>query len=172
VEQRQRAGAAQAGSFTEAMAHLAAGVAVVSVRRADGRPGGLLVSSVSSYSVDPPSVLLALARSSRTRRDLDRPGTPFGVHLLGAADAALAQVFAGRGEDKFADVLWDWDGPVPRLAGVPVYLNCRTAARFPHGDHVIVVGEVAGCTLSEGDPLVYYRRRLDWRLRPGGAPAG
>ncbi|MEV7414171.1 flavin reductase family protein [Streptomyces sp. NPDC089919] len=172
MELRQRAGAGAKASFTEAMAHLAAGVAVVSVRRADGRPAGLLVSSVSSYSVEPPSVLLALARSSRTRRELDRPGTPFGVHLLGAADAALAQVFAGRGEDKFADVLWEWDGPVPRLAGVPVYLTCRTAARFPHGDHVIVVGEVTGCALAGGEPLVYYRRRLDWRLRPGRGPAG
>ncbi|MEU9301965.1 flavin reductase family protein [Streptomyces sp. NPDC048269] len=151
--------------FTEAMSRLVSGVAVVSARRADGRPCGLLVSSVCSYSVRPPSVLVALARSSRTCRELDpRPGTPFGVHLLGAADAALAAVFAGGAEDKFAGLPWSWDDRVPRLLGVPVYLNCRAGAVFPHGDHVILVGEVGDCGLGEGEPLVYYRRRLDWLL--------
>ncbi|MEV7546768.1 flavin reductase family protein [Streptomyces sp. NPDC089915] len=151
--------------FTEAMARLVSGVAVVSARRADGSPCGLLVSSVSSYSVAPPSVLLALARGSRTYRAMDaRVGTPFGVHLLGSADEALAKVFAGRSEDKFADVPWNWDEDTPRIEGVPVYLKCRAAAVFPHGDHTVLVGEVDGCALADGDPLVYYRRRLDWRL--------
>ncbi|MEU4727281.1 MULTISPECIES: flavin reductase family protein [unclassified Streptomyces] len=154
-----------AGQFTEAMARLVSGVAVVSARRADGRPCGLLVSSVCSYSVDPPSVLVALARSSRTYRSMDaRAGTAFGVHLLGASDGPLAQVFAGGAADKFADVLWDWDAGVPRLSGVPVYLSCRVAASFPHGDHVIMVGEVSHCAIAEGEPMVYFRRDLGWRL--------
>ncbi|GAA0306906.1 flavin reductase family protein [Streptomyces polychromogenes] len=158
--------AAPAAPFTEAMARLVSGVAVVSARRAaDGGPCGLLVSSVSSYSVSPPSVLLALARGSRTYRAMDATvGTPFGVHLLGSADEALAKVFAGRSEDKFADVPWTWDGDTPRIAGVPVYLRCRAAALFPHGDHTVLVGEVDDCALADGEPLVYYRRRLDWRL--------
>ncbi|MFB7468782.1 flavin reductase family protein [Streptomyces sp. NPDC056224] len=154
-----------AGLFTEAMSRLVSGVAVVSARRADGRPCGLLVSSVCSYSVRPPSVLVALARSSRTCRELDpRPGTAFGVHLLGAGDTDLAAVFAGGAEDKLTGVRWSWDDRVPRLLGVPVYLNCRAGAVFPHGDHVILVGEVGECVLGEGEPLVYFRRRLDWRL--------
>lgn len=53
---------------------------------------------------------------------------------------------------------------MPRLLGVPVYLNCRAGAVFTHGDHVILVGEVGECVLNEGEPLVYFRRRLDWRL--------
>ncbi|MFG2877843.1 flavin reductase family protein [Streptomyces sp. NPDC048337] len=151
--------------FTEAMARLVSGVAVVCARRADGSPCGLLVSSFSSYSVAPPSVMLALARGSRTYRAMGaRVGTPFGVHLLGSADEALAKVFAGRAEDKFADLVWDWDDGTPRIAGVPVYLKCRAAAVLPHGDHVVLVGEVDGCTVADGEPLVYYRRRLDWRL--------
>ncbi|WP_240134671.1 flavin reductase family protein [Streptomyces sp. MUM 178J] len=151
--------------FTEAMSRLVSGVAVVSLRGADGRPCGLLVSSLCSYSVDPPSVLVALARSSRTCRELGTgAGAAFGVHLLARTDAALARVFAGSAEDKFADALWEWDGEVPRLADVPVYVKCRAEALFPHGDHVIVVGEAVHCVLKEGEPLVYFHRRLDWRL--------
>ncbi|MEV7170468.1 flavin reductase family protein [Streptomyces sp. NPDC093224] len=158
-------GAVSGAAFTEAMSRLVSGVAVVSARRGDGRPSGLLVSSVCSYSADPPSVLVALARTSRTCREITAgPDVHFGVHLLARSHAALARTFAGSSGDKFADVLWDWDGTVPRLAGVPVYVKCRAGAVLPHGDHVIVVGEVVGCAVAEDDPLVYFRRRLDWSL--------
>ncbi|WP_371617688.1 flavin reductase family protein [Streptomyces sp. NBC_00454] len=161
-----------AAGFTEAMARVVSGVAVVCARRADGSPCGLLVSSLSSYSVAPPSVMVALARGSRTYRAMEaRVGTSFGAHLLGSADEALAKVFAGRSRDKFEDVVWDWDDGTPRIAGVPVYLKCRVAAVLPHGDHVVLVAEVTGCTVADGDPLVYYRRRLGWRLGPGGPGA-
>lgn len=164
---QDRAGPAVA--FTEAMSRLVSGVAVVSARRGDGRPCGLLVSSVCSYSAAPPSVLVALARSSRTCRELAAgAGAFFGVHLLARTHSALARTFAGSSEDKFAGVLWEWDGQVPRLVGVPVYAKCRVGVLLPHGDHVIVVGEVVDCSMAEGDPLVYFRRRLDWRL---GEPA-
>ncbi|MFE5719710.1 flavin reductase family protein [Streptomyces erythrochromogenes] len=165
--QRERGtgGAVSGAAFTEAMSRLVSGVAVVSARRGDGRPSGLLVSSVCSYSADPPSVLVALARTSRTCREITAgPDAHFGVHLLARSHAALARTFAGSSGDKFADVLWDWDGTVPRLAGVPVYAKCRAGAVLPHGDHVIVVGEVVGCAVAEDDPLVYFRRRLDWSL--------
>ncbi|MEU7019982.1 flavin reductase family protein [Streptomyces sp. NPDC046203] len=152
--------------FTEAMSRLVTGVAVATARRSDGRPIGMLVSSLCSYSVRPPSVLMAVADGSRTGRELcARPGMDFGVHLLGADDEALARVFAGGADDKFADVLWEWEGDVPRLLGVSGYLRCRVAAAFPHGDHTALVGEVSSCAPGEGQPLVYYGRRLDWRLR-------
>ncbi|MFE7411516.1 flavin reductase family protein [Streptomyces laurentii] len=152
--------------FTEAMSRLVTGVAVATARRSDGRPVGMLVSSLCSYSVRPPSILMAVADGSRTGRELGaRPGMGFGVHLLGADDEALARVFAGGADDKFADVLWQWDGDVPRLLGVSGYLRCRVAAAFPYGDHTALVGEVSSCVPSEGQPLVYYGRRLDWRLR-------
>ncbi|WP_158717898.1 flavin reductase family protein [Streptomyces sp. NRRL F-2664] len=165
--QRERGtgGAVSGAAFTEAMSRLVSGVAVVSARRGDGRPSGLLVSSVCSYSAAPPSVLVALARTSRTCREIaEGPDAYFGVHLLARSHAALARTFAGSSQDKFADVLWDWDGTVPRLTGVPVYAKCRAGAVLPHGDHVIVVGEVVDCAVAEDDPLVYFRRRLDWSL--------
>jgi flavin reductase (DIM6/NTAB) family NADH-FMN oxidoreductase RutF len=50
------------------------------------------------------------------------------VHLLGQEQAAMAAAFASRSEDKFTNLIWSWDGMVPRLAGVPVYLLCTVAA--------------------------------------------
>ncbi|MFI0724612.1 flavin reductase family protein [Streptomyces sp. NPDC021224] len=159
-----------AAVFTESMAHLASAVAVVTARQDDGAPCGLLVSSVCSYSVAPPSVLLTVAASARAYAAFTT-GAPFGVHVLGGADSRTAEAFARSGADKFASVRWSWDGPVPRLADVPWYLGCVAAAVFPHGDHAVVIGEVVRCVRDAGngrEPLVYYRRRLGWQL---AAPA-
>lgn len=153
-----------AAVFTEAMTRLVAGVAVITARRADGEPCGLLVSSICSYSIQPPSVLVAIDQASRSYATLVECAE-FGAHLLGSGQADLAHVFAGKGEDKFAGLPWAWDGAVPRLRGVPVYLSCARRSLFHHGDHAIVVGEVMGGDLRPGDPLVYFRRGFNWRLR-------
>jgi flavin reductase ActVB len=163
-----QADAALTAAFTESMAWLASGVAVLTVRQADGSPCGLLVSSVCSYSVAPPSVLVAVAESARACPAL-APGAVFGVHLLSGADTRTAELFARRGADKFAGTRWSWDGSVPRLTDVPSYLRCVSAAVLHHGDHAVVIGEVVRCAggAQERDPLVHYRRRFGWRLTAG-----
>lgn len=170
---RPGAGPDLVAAFTEGMAHLASAVAVVTARQEDGSPCGLLVSSVCSYSVAPPSVLLTVAASARAYPAF-AAGAPFGVHVLSGADTRTAEVFARKGADRFAAVPWSWDGQVPRLADVPWYLRCVSAAVFPHGDHAVVIGEVVRCERDAGsgrEPLVYYRRRLGWRLAaPGDEP--
>ncbi|APU15886.1 MULTISPECIES: flavin reductase family protein [Actinoalloteichus] len=153
-----------ATQFTDVMSRLAAGLAVLTVRSGSGTPCGLLVSSLASYSTRPPSVLVSIARSSRSWQWLVE-GAPFGTHLLARGDEDTARVFAGRSADKFARLDWDWDDGVPRLRHSPVYLRCTVAARFDHGDHTVVIGDVGGGRCAETDPLVYYRRAYDWRLR-------
>lgn len=69
--------------FRDAMAALASGVAVVTARRADGSPAGLLATSIAAYSAEPPSILLSIAHSSRSHPTLVEHAERFGVHLLG-----------------------------------------------------------------------------------------
>jgi flavin reductase ActVB len=161
---QQEAAPALTRLFTEAMTRLVSGVAVVTAQRADGRPCGLLVSSICSYSVKPPSVLFAVDQASRSYATLVECAE-FGVHVLGSTQSTVASVFASRSDDKFADVPWYWDARVPRLADVPVYLPCTAREVFRHGDHAIIIGDVISGDVQPGDPLVCYRRRLGWRLR-------
>ena len=151
--------------FREAMAGLCSGVAVVTARRDDGNPCGLVATSVSSFSARPPSVLVSVDHSSRCHRALV-DGDTFGVHLLAADQEPLAHVFAGRGDDKFAGVDWSWDDGVARLAGSLAYLRCRRSALFELYDHSLLVGDVTGGSIVPGEPLVYLRRRFGWRLAP------
>jgi flavin reductase ActVB len=92
----------------------------------------------------------------------------FGVHVLGSAQERTARTFASRGADKFADMAWEWDGAVPRLGAAPIYLRCNVTAMFDHGDHTILIGEVTRTEVREAEPLVFYRRLFDWRLRGNG----
>jgi flavin reductase (DIM6/NTAB) family NADH-FMN oxidoreductase RutF len=154
-------GAAQ--TFREGMAQLAAGVAVVSARQPDGDPCGLVATSVSSFSADPPSVLVSVAHVSRCHAALV-DGDAFGVHVLAADQEPLAHVFAGLGDDKFAGVDWSWDDGVPRLGGVLAYLRCRRSALFELYDHSLLVGDVTGGKVEGGEPLVYMARSMGWRL--------
>jgi flavin reductase (DIM6/NTAB) family NADH-FMN oxidoreductase RutF len=151
--------------FRDAMAALASGVAVITARRADGRPAGLLATSVAAYSAEPPSVMLSVAHSSRSHAVLVEHADRFGIHLLARGQESTARVFASRAEDKYAGLEWSWDGSVPRLAGVVSYLVCRRSAVFSHYDHSVLIGDLEGGRVDDGEPLLYARRRMDWLMR-------
>ncbi len=154
--------------FRDAMAALASGVAVVTARRTDGRPAGLLATSIAAYSAAPPSVLVSVAHSSRSHPVLVEEAELFGVHLLERGQEAAARVFASRADDKYARLRWEWDDEVPRLDGVVSYLRCRRSAVFDRYDHSILIGDVLGGHHGGGEPLLWVRRRMDWRLSPEG----
>jgi len=153
--------------FQEAMASLASGVCVVTARRPDDSPCGLVATSVSSYSADPPSLLLSVDHRSRCH-DALTTCERFGVHILHSGQEELARAFASRVADKFAGLEWRWDGDVPELVGALAYLRCRRAETFTRYDHTIVIGDIEGGRLEHAAPLLYARRRMDWLLHPHG----
>jgi flavin reductase (DIM6/NTAB) family NADH-FMN oxidoreductase RutF len=151
--------------FREAMSALCSGVSVITARRPDGVPCGLVATSVSSFSAQPPSVLVSVDHSSRCHRALV-DGDTFGVHVLAADQEPLARVFAGKGDEKFAGVDWGWDEEVARIDGCLAYLRCRRSALFELYDHSLLVGDVTGGYATQADPLVYMWRRMGWKLAP------
>jgi flavin reductase (DIM6/NTAB) family NADH-FMN oxidoreductase RutF len=152
--------------FREAMTHLASGVAVITARRAEGTPCGIAATSLTSYSAHPPSLLVSVWHGSRCHPALAASGH-FGVHLLKSDELALAQRFADRGlADKFEGLDWGWDEDVPELGGTLAYLRCRRSANFVKYDHTILIGDLEGGRLEQGEPLVYARRRMDWLMQP------
>ena len=149
--------------FRESMAGLCSGVAVVTARREDASPCGLVATSVSSFSAAPPSLLVSIGHTSRCHTALIECEL-FGVHLLRHDQASVADLFASLAEDKFTGLDWRWDGEVPVVSGALAYLRCRRSALFELYDHSILIGDVTGGERSDGQPLVYMDRRMDWRL--------
>jgi flavin reductase (DIM6/NTAB) family NADH-FMN oxidoreductase RutF len=152
--------------FRQAMTHLASGVAVITARRSDGAPCGIAATSLTSYSAHPPSLLVSVWHESRCHTPLAE-SEHFGVHLLRSDELALAQRFADRQlADKFDGVDWSWDEDVPELAGTLAYLRLRRAANFVKYDHTVLIGDLEGGRLEQGEPLVYARRRMAWLMQP------
>jgi flavin reductase ActVB len=158
-----------AEEFADAMAQVVSGVCVVTARGPDRRPHGLVATSFCSYSLEPPAVLVCLGRHGRARAAV-ASATGFGVHVLGGDQEDLARWVAAPGADRFDAVDWRWDGDVPALScdHVVAYLRCSRAAVKRHGDHAIVIGCVERVDTAPREPLVYLRRRMDWRLRSVG----
>jgi flavin reductase (DIM6/NTAB) family NADH-FMN oxidoreductase RutF len=141
----------------------ASGVAVLTAQGPAG-PAGVTITSFTSLSARPALVSFALADTSSTW-ELIRDAQWFGVQLLGAHQADLAERFATRGADRFAPPTSWHLGPygVPLLDDCLGWLVCARHDQLRVGDHHLVVAAVEH--LREGEPgesLVH----LHGRLRP------
>ncbi|TDD35096.1 flavin reductase [Nonomuraea terrae] len=151
--------------FTEAMAQLAAGVAVVTAR--DGRDDlGATVSALMSVSLEPPLVLVSLASAGYLNEVFLRQDR-WAASLLSSEQAAIASRFATPGR------------PSARLlvAGTPHHrgehsqalvieggvaaLEAETTKVIPAGDHTLYLATVlsVGYVDSARHPLIRLKGR-------------
>jgi flavin reductase (DIM6/NTAB) family NADH-FMN oxidoreductase RutF len=134
-------------------------VTVVTTMTAAG-PLGITANSFASVSLVPPLVLWSPARKS-ARFPAFEAAAHFAVHVLGRDQRALAERFAAplAGEsDMFGGFASRAGaGGVPLLEGCAALFECRHAAGYDGGDHLIVVGEVLRLQLRDVPPLIYYR---------------
>jgi flavin reductase (DIM6/NTAB) family NADH-FMN oxidoreductase RutF len=143
--------------FRQAMGYFASGVTVVTTEH-EGRQYGVTVSSFTSLSLQPKLVLICLDQSNTTQHAIIASGG-FVVNILDKTQEHLSRRFSSREEDKFTGVAWHAGHlGLPALEGVLAVIECRLANTLPGGDHTIFIGEVIDASLSEGTPLLYYRR--------------
>lgn len=148
-----------AADMKSALSSFCTGVAVITARRADGRPAGMAVQSFSSVSLDPPLVCFCPARTSTTWPEIQAAGA-FAVNILAADQQDLCRRFAVTGGDKFGGVAWRSGGNgAPLLDGALATVECDLEAVLDGGDHAIALGRVTALTAHrEGAPLLYFRR--------------
>jgi flavin reductase (DIM6/NTAB) family NADH-FMN oxidoreductase RutF len=146
-----------------ALGHFTTGVTVVTTTSADGEPVGTTASAVSALSLDPPLVLVCLARSSETLSEI-AARRRFAVNVLSEAQRELSDNFARRGDGAvWSDVVHRLDGDDglgnPRLDGALAVLDCELAESVAGGDHEIVVGRIHGLEVGAGElrPLLHFR---------------
>jgi flavin reductase ActVB len=148
--------------FRDTLARWASGVTIVTSRVGDD-PVGMTAASFSSLSLDPPLVLVCIARSAHSHDGLvEAPG--FAVHMLGAGQDEMSALFARPGADKFGAFPHE-TGPfgAPLLPFGVARLVCERHSLLDGGDHTILVGRVVQTSLAGDDPLVYCNRAY-WRL--------
>lgn len=147
--------------FKRTMASVPSPVSVVTtVDPVAGGQFGFTASSLTSLSVDPPLVLVCLARGAGCHPVFVR--TPaFLVSVLAAEHDEVARRFAGAGTDKFAggDMV-PCELGLPGMVDAAARLACITHAVLDGGDHSILVGRVEAAYCGAQEPLVYHRREF------------
>ena len=141
--------------FREALSYWASGVTIAAVR--DGADiQATTVSSLTSVSDAPPTVLISLTGSARMLPYIE-VGMALGISVLARHQARTAEVFADSypvGPSPFLD-----GGEAPRVEGALVQLHCRVERILPVAGAHVVEARVMATALGEShDPLLYFRR--------------
>ncbi|MPT47137.1 MAG: alpha/beta fold hydrolase [Sphingobium sp.] len=142
----------------------ATGITVITSRAPDGSPVGLTANSFTSVSLDPPLLLVCPSATAGSLSAFEE-NEYFAVNILHIGQQEISNLFARKGEDRFAGIEWEcWDKNVPILTHSLVSFECRKYAMHEGGDHKILVGQVLRARFEpHRDPLLFFRgkyRRL------------
>jgi flavin reductase (NADH)/flavin reductase len=145
--------------FRNGMRRFTGGVCLITTIDARGQRSGLTATAVCSVTVEPPTLLVCINRSSHTH-DILREAGIFAVNVLAADDHGLAKRFSGAetGEARFAAGEWiTAKTGAPVLASALVSFDCRLANAVDVGSHGVFFGEVQAVSLGGGEapPLLY-----------------
>ena len=143
--------------FRAALSAYATGVTVVTAIGQNG-PSGATANSVTSLSLEPPMMLAALDRGSRTLAAVRAQGR-FGVNALAAGQEDAARRFAGKGpeDEKWEGVDWTSENELPRLREALLWVACELRDLIDGGDHLILTGNVVAAEARDDHPLLFHR---------------
>lgn len=144
-------------ALRNAFGAFATGVTVITTRQPDGTPRGFTANSFTSVSLDPPLLLVCLAKTAHSA-DVFREAPHFAVNILAEDQKAVSGLFASRAPDKFAQCAWT-SGPaeMPLIDGSLATFTCANHQLVDAGDHLILIGRIEAFSTSEGQPLGYFR---------------
>jgi flavin reductase (DIM6/NTAB) family NADH-FMN oxidoreductase RutF len=137
--------------FRAAMRRLTGGVSVITAGRG-AEISGMTVSSVSSLSADPPTLIVSVNRSASALALMKSYGF-FGVSILTSDQLHIAERFAGKdglkGADRFATSRWITGiSGVPLLADALAAVDCEVEETIERHSHAIVIGRVLDVRVS------------------------
>ena len=157
-----------AARLRDVMASFPAGVTITTTVGEDGRWWGFTASAFCSLSVDPPLVLVCIAKSAECYPTF-MAASQVAIHVLQPDFEHLAVKFATRGADKFTGSGFFLSGRgLPVMRDAAAVLECSVFARYDGGDHTIIVGRVDDAILGQHDPVVYFRRDFHRLPLPDG----
>jgi flavin reductase (DIM6/NTAB) family NADH-FMN oxidoreductase RutF len=153
-------------SFRDTLGQYATGVTIMTTLTQVGEPIGMTVNSFSSLSLDPPLILWSIAKTATGFGNFQL-GEAFAVNLMSHDQEKLAMGMAKSSGDKFLGVNYLRGlGGVPLLTDCVAHLECLTDARYPGGDHEIIIGRVRRIFNIGRPPLLFHRGKF--QIFPAG----
>jgi flavin reductase (DIM6/NTAB) family NADH-FMN oxidoreductase RutF len=139
-----------------ALRRLASAVAVVTCRDG-GTRHAMTATAVSAMSMQPPSMIVCVNRSSAFHAAISRAGN-FAINILHRGQEQISKGCGGtvRGEERFGLGGWSEEHGVPVLPDAQACIVCAMEDRFEYGSHTIFLGRVTRVGIHGAvDPLIY-----------------
>lgn len=130
------------------------GVTLVTVMDGD-QPKGLAVNAFANISLDPPTVMVCVQRTSSTHDCLFR-ATHMAINIASVEQMDVMGKFASKGVDKFAGT--DWTPGVhgaPVLARSSAHMEVEIRERLQASTHTVFICRVVDAAVAEAAPVVY-----------------
>ena len=147
-------------TLRDALGCFATGVTVVTCLDRSGNPVGLTANSFTSVSLQPPLLLVCIAKAAASASALTDAAN-FAVNVLQTGQQPASIRFSTRDEDRFGTTPWSrGEAGAPILKDSLGVFECERFAVYDGGDHHILVGEVIKASFDAAlDPLLYFRGR-------------
>ena len=129
-------------NFRLAMRRYIYSVSIMSNKDDNGNSNAITVSSVTSISMDPPSLLICINKSSRIHDTL-QIGSKFCINLLKKDQEELSNICSDEEsyEERFKNENWDTK-EIPFLSNAQANIFCKVDKLTSYHTHTIVVGLV------------------------------
>jgi len=147
--------------FRKAMRELAGAVSVITISHGKDRTG-LVATSVSSFSAEPPRIITCISRTSSSWALLSEVRR-FGVNFMREGEHAIARRFSGfggeKGNDRYAGAEWlTLPTGTQVLKDAMVSIDCTVEEALERHDHSIVIGRVESIRICDiGTPLLWFK---------------
>ncbi|MCB1616503.1 MAG: flavin reductase [Pseudomonadales bacterium] len=135
------------------MRRLASAVSIVSLSDDDNQRHAMTVSSVTSLSDNPASLLVCINKSAACSTAF-RPERLFAINILKNHQQDLSGICAGQeqGEQRFIKGNWAQEGSVPYLPDADASIFCKNVKIVEYGTHIIVIGNVEKVITADDEP--------------------
>ncbi len=152
-----QAEALSAGQVREAYSCFPSGVVAICAL-VGGEPAGLVASSFTAVSLQPPLVSFCIQNDSTTWPRL-RDVTRLGLSVLSEAHDLACRQMSAKAGDRFAGLSIEANAAgAVFIHGAPAWIDCSVDSQIPAGDHRIVLLRVnALSAYPHVAPLVFYR---------------
>lgn len=149
-----------AAEMKAGMRRMVQAVSVLASRDSSGKDYAMTVSSVTSVS-DSPASLLVCVNTQTSICPVLTLGAKFSINVLSRNQEAVSNTCATGKQSEARFDVGEWDrssGPVPFLKGAQAQFFCEVSSITAHGTHNVIVGNIVKVwtdTSSQPSPLAY-----------------
>ena len=136
-------------NFRLAMRRYIYSVSIMSNKDNAGNPNAITVSSVTSISMNPPSLLICINKSSRIHNSIEL-GSKFCINLLNNEQKDLSNVCSDEDmyDQRFKDKNWNLQN-IPFLVNAQANIFCKVDKLTSYHTHSIVIGLVEDANYAD-----------------------